>query len=156
MPSLSITNTLHTQPPSKNNHFFTLKTTTSTQTHPITIKMTTLNASVRPWDADAANFVLLSRKVGIHAPLIWQFLHIYRYDCSLEMVEQTIKAADHFIRPWDASTANFVLISANLGMHAELIFQALQVHRSIWNMELVEETMTDAGFMAWVPTPPSR
>lgn len=118
--------------------------------------MTDLNDFVRPWDADATNFVLLSRKLDIHAPLIWQILLNYMYDCNLEMVEQTITAADHFIRPWGASTANFVLISANLGMHAELILGLLRLHRYNCNIELVEQTMTDAGFMAWVPTPAGR
>lgn len=118
--------------------------------------MASSNASVRPWDVDAANFVLLSRKIDIHAPLMWQILSSYNYDCSLEMIEQVITAADHFPRPWDASTANFVLISAKLGMHAELILRTLQLHRHSCTIELVEQIMTTAGFMAWVPTPPGR
>lgn len=118
--------------------------------------MSNANASVRPWDADAANFVLLSRKIDIHAPLMWRILQLYNYDCPYEMVKQTITAADHFIRPWDASTANFVLISAQLGMHAEFINGMLQLYRYSCNLELVEQTLTDAGFMAWAPTLPGR
>lgn len=116
-----------------------------------------MNAFVRPWDADAANFVLIAKRIEIQAPLMWQILQIFGYDCNLNLIEHTVTAAaDHFIRPWDASTANFVLISAKLGMHATLIAQTLQLHRCSCSIELVEETLVNAGFMAWVPTPPGR
>lgn len=56
------------------------------------------------------------------------------------------------LRQWDASATNFVLISGNIGMHAELITQILQQYRFDCTLDMVEQTMTAAGIMAWSPS----
>lgn len=55
----------------------------------------------RPWDACASNFVFISSSMGMHAEYILQILQQYRYDCNLEMVEQTMAAAG--IMAWSPS-----------------------------------------------------
>lgn len=61
--------------------------------HPLTDAQIEANNSIRPWDASAANFVLISSKIGMHPQRIAEILQGYRYACNLEMVEQTITAA---------------------------------------------------------------
>ena len=60
--------------------------------------------------------------------------------------------ANNSIRPWDASAANFVLISSKIGMHPQLIAEILQGYRYACNLEMVEQTITAAGMMAWSPS----
>lgn len=114
--------------------------------------MSNSNASVKHWDAKSANFVLLSQKVGVEATLMWQILQNCMYDCSLGMIEKTATAAEPSLRPWDSDIRNFVLISADLGLHAALIKDLLQLYRISCSLELVEDTITSAGFMIWAPT----
>lgn len=111
-----------------------------------------MEAFSRPWDPNAINFIILSARIGIQAPSILEVLQYYGYDCSLQIVEQTITAAHHFLRPWDASAANFAITACSLGMHPELILKALQQQRYYCNTEMVEQTITNAGYMAWAPS----
>ena len=111
-----------------------------------------MEALSRPWDADTSNFIILAARIGIQAPVINEILQNYRYDCSLQNVELTITASHHFLRPWDANAANFVITACSLGMHPELITKALQQQRYNCSNEMVEQIITNAGYMAWAPS----
>lgn len=114
--------------------------------------MASSNPTIRQWDGEAINFVLLAQKIGIHTQLIWHILRQFSYDCNLDTVEQLFAIGEPFLRPWDATTANFVVMSAYLGIHPALIHKILQLHRFSCSLEQVEETLYNAGFMAWRPT----
>lgn len=108
-------------------------------------------ANVRPWDADAINFIFLSRKMGIDTLETFQILYDHNYCCDLGMVSQTVITAESF-RPWDANTPNFIIGSAHIGMCSVQTFHLLKLKGYICSLEQVEETLINAGFMAWVPT----
>ena len=99
---------------------------------------------LRPWDANATNFIILSARIGIQAPSILEILQYYRYDCSLKIVEQKITAAHHFLRPWDASATNYIILSACIGIQASLIIEILQYYRYDCSLQIVEQTITAA------------
>ena len=78
------------------------------------------------WDADAANFVLLSRRISIYAQKIWRILRQFDYNCNIEMVEEIISIGDQCFRPWDAhiwdaDAAYFVLLSRRISIYAQII-----------------------------------
>lgn len=85
-----------------------------------------------------------------HTAIMWREPQLPVFQISIwESFPMPIE--DNSVRPWDASASNFVLISSNIGMHAELIYSILQQHRYC-NLEMVEQIITAAGFMAWSPS----
>lgn len=88
-----------------------------------------------------------------HTSILWREpqLPILQIMLSPVVYTQIKQNEDNSVRPWDASASNFVLISTNIGMPAELIAGILRRYRYS-DLEMVEQTITAAGFMAWSPS----
>lgn len=85
-----------------------------------------------------------------HTAIIWgePQLPVFQILLSYTQIKQN---EDNSVRPWDASASNFVLISTNIGMSEEVIFDILRRYRYS-DLQMVEQTITAAGFMAWSPS----
>lgn len=87
-----------------------------------------------------------------HTAIIWGEPQVPVFQILLPPSYTQIKQnEDNSVRPWDASASNFVLISTNIGMSEEAIFDILRRYRYS-DLEMVEQTITAAGFMAWSPS----
>lgn len=92
---------------------------------------------------------MLYMGLEVHTAVIWNEL-LPTLQISIGRV-CTKQIDNNSVKPWDASASNFVLISTNVGMHAELIYSILHQYRYC-NLEMVEQVITAAGFMAWSPS----
>ena len=78
-----------------------------------------------------------------YTAIIWRGPQLQVLQTMIRRVN-TKQIEDISVRLWDASATNFVLISNNIEMHAELTYDILRQHRYC-NLEMVEQIMTAAG-----------